>query len=79
MAHHWVKVIVDRLPSSGNEIADVLKQHTVDMATDLIVMGGYEHSRLRERVFGGITKPTIDHPTIPIDPDQSASRCSTEA
>lgn len=66
LAHHGARVTVDRLPSGGNEIADVLKQHAVDMAADLIVMGGYGHSRLRERVFGGVTKSMTDDPTIPI-------------
>jgi nucleotide-binding universal stress UspA family protein len=63
---HGVKVIVDRLPSGGNPVADVLNQHAVDIAADLMVMGGYGHSRLRERVFGGVTKSMIDAPKFPI-------------
>ena len=66
LAHHGVKVIVDRLPSGGNPVAEVLNQHAVDIAADLIVMGGYGHSRLRERVFGGVTKSMIDAPKFPI-------------
>ncbi len=66
LAHHGVKVTVDRLPSGGDEIANIIKQHAVDMAADLVVMGGYGHSRLRERVFGGVTKSIIDSPTVPI-------------
>lgn len=66
LAHHGVNVIVDRLPSGGNPVADVLNQHAVDIAADLIVMGGYGHSRLRERVFGGVTKSMIDAPKFPI-------------
>jgi nucleotide-binding universal stress UspA family protein len=66
LAHHGVRVIVDRLPSGGNPIADVLNQHAVDISADLIVMGGYGHSRLRERVFGGVTKSMIDAPKFPI-------------
>ncbi|MBB3236846.1 universal stress protein [Phyllobacterium endophyticum] len=60
LARHGVKVIVDRLPSGGDPIATVLNQHAVDVSADLIVMGGYGHSRLRERVFGGVTKSMID-------------------
>ncbi|PSH63011.1 universal stress protein [Phyllobacterium brassicacearum] len=66
LAHHGVRVIVDRLPSGGNPVADVLNQHAVDINADLIVMGGYGHSRLRERVFGGVTKSMIDVPKFPI-------------
>ena len=66
LARHGVKVIVDRLPSGGIPVADVLNQHAVDIAADLMVMGGYGHSRLRERVFGGVTKSMIDAPKFPI-------------
>jgi nucleotide-binding universal stress UspA family protein len=66
LAHHGVKVVVDRLASGGNPVADVINQHAVDIAADLIVMGGYGHSRLRERVFGGVTKSMIDAPKFPI-------------
>ncbi|MBB3146869.1 nucleotide-binding universal stress UspA family protein [Phyllobacterium trifolii] len=66
LARHGVKVFVDRLPSGGNPVADVLNQHAVDIAADLMVMGGYGHSRLRERVFGGVTKSMIDAPKFPI-------------
>jgi len=66
LAHHGVNVIVDRLPSGGNPVADVLNQHAVDIDADVIVMGGYGHSRLRERVFGGVTKSMIGAPKFPI-------------
>ena len=66
LARHGVKVIVDRLPSGGDPIATVLNQHAVDVSADLVVMGGYGHSRLRERVFGGVTKSMIDAPKFPI-------------
>ncbi|APG84059.1 universal stress protein UspA [Sinorhizobium americanum CCGM7] len=57
---------VDRLPSAGRRVEDVLNQHALDMAADLIVMGAYGHSRIRERVFGGVTKAMIDVPTVPV-------------
>ncbi len=66
LARHGLKVIVDRLPGSGRAIADVLKQHAVDMAADLIVMGAYGHSRLRERVFGGVTKSMLEAQSLPL-------------
>ena len=66
LARHGVKVGVDRLPSSGQSVATVLKQHATDMDADLIVMGGYGHSRLRERIFGGVTRSMLDEPVLPI-------------
>ncbi|MBA8903140.1 universal stress protein [Phyllobacterium sp. P30BS-XVII] len=66
LAHHGVKIIVDRLPSGGDPIATVLRQHATDIAADLIVMGGYGHSRVRELIFGGVTKSMIDDSELPI-------------
>ena len=66
LTRHGVKVSVDRLPSSGQSVATVLKQHATDMDADLIVMGGYGHSRLRERIFGGVTRSMLDEPVLPM-------------
>ena len=66
LARHGMKVSVDRLPSSGRSVATVLKQHATDMDADLIVMGGYGHSRLRERIFGGVTRSMLDEPVLPM-------------
>ena len=66
LARHGIKVAVDRLPRSGRTVADVLGRHAVDMAAELLVMGAYGHSRLRERIFGGVTKSMLDEPPLPI-------------
>ena len=66
LARRGLKVTVDRLPSAGHLISDVLTQHAADMQADLIVMGAYGHSRLRERIFGGVTKSMLDKPPLPL-------------
>jgi nucleotide-binding universal stress UspA family protein len=66
LARHGARVIVDRLPSGGKPIADVLRRHAIDMAADLVVMGAYGHSRLRERMFGGTTKSMLQDATVPV-------------
>lgn len=66
LARHGCKVTVDRLPSSGYTVAEALRQHAVDISADLVVMGAYGHSRLRERIFGGVTKSMIDEAALPI-------------
>lgn len=60
LARHGLNVTVDQLPSGGRPVAEVLKQHAVDVAADLIVMGAYGHSRLRERIFGGVTRSFVE-------------------
>lgn len=66
LARHGVKVTVDRLPSQGKTVASALRQHAADMAAELLVMGAYGHSRLRQRIFGGVTSSMLDQPPIPI-------------
>lgn len=66
LARHGVRVTVDRLPSSGRSIVDVLARHATDMSADLIVMGAYGHSRLRERIFGGVTRSMLNEPPLPV-------------
>jgi nucleotide-binding universal stress UspA family protein len=66
LARHGVKVSVDRLPSEGRSIAETLSRHATDVSAELMVMGAYGHSRMRERIFGGVTKSMLDQPPLPI-------------
>ncbi len=66
LARHGLKVTVHQLPSMGQSTTDALKRHAADISADLIVMGAYGHSRLRERIFGGVTKSMLDNPPLPL-------------
>ncbi|GAA2818671.1 nucleotide-binding universal stress UspA family protein [Aminobacter aminovorans] len=66
LARHGAKVTVERLPGSGKSVAEVLKRHAADMSADLVVMGAYGHSRLRERLFGGVTKSIFNDLSMPV-------------
>ena len=37
-----------------------------DRNIDLLVMGGYSHSRLQERILGGVTRYLLEHPRLPL-------------
>lgn len=66
LARHGVNVTVDRVSSGGRPVAETLKQQAADIGADLIVMGAYGHSRLRERIFGGVTHDMLEHPAVPV-------------
>jgi nucleotide-binding universal stress UspA family protein len=66
LARHGVKVTVDRIASAGNPVATVLSRHARDCGAELIVMGGYGHSRLRERIFGGVTHSMLQASGTPV-------------
>jgi nucleotide-binding universal stress UspA family protein len=46
-------------------VGDQLLSRASDLGVDLIVCGGYGHSRLREWVLGGVTKHLLQHMTVP--------------
>jgi nucleotide-binding universal stress UspA family protein len=66
LAHHGVKAEAHRLSSGGLNTADTLISATADMGSDLLVMGAYGHARLRQLVFGGVTRGVLQHMPIPV-------------
>lgn len=66
LVRHGIRVVVDRLPGMGQKVEDVLRRHATDTSAELLVMGAYGHSRLRERVFGGVTKSMLEETSMPI-------------
>ena len=59
LARHGAHVSVAELSSNGRAIADVLADHVDLSGADLLVMGAYGHSRLREFLFGGVTRSVL--------------------
>lgn len=66
LARQTFSVTVDRLPSSGRSISRVLNEHATDIGADLIVMGAYGHSRLREWLLGGTTREMLEQDEFPL-------------
>ena len=66
LARHGAKVIIDRLPGEGLSTTEVLMRHASDISADLVVMGAYGHSRLRQRIFGGVTRSVIESVPLPV-------------
>ncbi len=66
LARHDVPVIVDVLSGGGRPVDETLRQHAADVGAELLVMGGYSHSRLRERIFGGVTQSMLENAKLPI-------------
>jgi nucleotide-binding universal stress UspA family protein len=51
---------------SDIDVGDLLLSHATDLGADMIVMGAYGHSRLRETVLGGVTRHLLHHMTVPV-------------
>ena len=60
LSRHGVNVSLTPLASNSRSAQDVLREHIIAHRTDLLVMGAYSHSRLRELVFGGVTRSMLN-------------------
>ena len=66
LAQHGLAVQPGALVQSGNSIGDDLLQAAHHMQADLLVMGAYGHTRLRERILGGATREVLQHLSLPV-------------
>ena len=66
LARHGLKVDVHRISGGNIDVGDALLSHAADTGADLMVMGGYGHSRLREFVLGGATRSMFESMTVPV-------------
>ena len=54
-----------RVPSDEDP-ANALLSYLSDVGADILVAGGYGHSRLREALFGGVTRTLLSTQTLPL-------------
>lgn len=67
LARHGVKVnVIDCAPPSSSERGAALLAQAAQLDADLLVMGGYGHSRLRELMLGGATRVVLAEMTLPV-------------
>lgn len=66
LSRHGVNCETAHTITSELGVGDIMLNYTAENAIDLIVMGCYGHSRLRELVFGGATKNILEHMTAPV-------------
>jgi nucleotide-binding universal stress UspA family protein len=66
LARHGVTVEARQSIAPDVAVGDELLNMASDLGSDLLVMGAYGHSRLREAVLGGATQHLLRHMTIPV-------------
>ncbi|QCK84546.1 universal stress protein [Phreatobacter aquaticus] len=64
LARHGINVELQKLVTTM-DIANTILSHASDSGADLLVMGGYGHSKLREMVLGGTTRTIMKSMTLP--------------
>jgi nucleotide-binding universal stress UspA family protein len=65
LARHGLEVNLKRITSPEIDVASTILSYAADSDADMIVMGGYGHSRLREFVLGGVTRSIFEAMTVP--------------
>jgi nucleotide-binding universal stress UspA family protein len=66
LARHGLKVEVSQERTAGIDVGSLLLSRISDLGADLLVMGAYGHSRLRELVLGGVTRTILREMTVPV-------------
>lgn len=66
LARHGIRAEVASTRSVELPVGDVLLSFAADCGADLLVMGAYGHSRLREMLLGGATRHLLQQMTIPV-------------
>jgi len=66
LSRHGIHARIERVPPLSSGIARTLIAEAGRHGAGLIVAGGYGHSRLREAVFGGVTRELLAHSPYPL-------------
>lgn len=65
-ACHGIEAVLEEEEAAGRTIGQALEDYVTAREIDLLVMGAYGHSRLRDFILGGATKTIIAHPPLPV-------------
>jgi len=66
LARHGVKAEAAHVFADDVDVGNMLLSRAADASADLIVMGAYGRSRLRELVMGGASHTLLHHMTVPV-------------
>jgi nucleotide-binding universal stress UspA family protein len=66
LARHGVNATVLDLPAMDGDVAETLRNHATLTRADMIVMGAFVHSRLRQMVLGGTTQSLLKNCPVPL-------------
>jgi nucleotide-binding universal stress UspA family protein len=66
LKRHGVKCTLAEYEPQSNDVGKALLRCVAQNSSDLLVMGCYGHSRLREFIFGGATRHVLKHMTVPV-------------
>ncbi|MGH6959029.1 MAG: universal stress protein, partial [Dongiaceae bacterium] len=66
LGRHDVRATHETVEPEHLSIGKTLLKHAGRLQADMLVMGAYGHSRLREMILGGATRDVLAHATLPL-------------
>ncbi|WP_448205514.1 universal stress protein [Azospirillum sp. sgz302134] len=66
LAWHGVNVQLTILKPGSEPVGQTIITKATELGSDLLVMGGYGHSRMRELILGGVTRYVLNHASLPV-------------
>jgi nucleotide-binding universal stress UspA family protein len=66
LARRGIAARVQRLTADRSNIQSTILSIAAESNIGLLVMGGYGHSRLKERILGGVTRGMFEAMTVPV-------------
>lgn len=65
LARHDISAEINRRTAATSAIYNDILSFAADIGANLLVMGGYGHSRIREAILGGVTRGMFETLTVP--------------
>lgn len=66
LSRHGVKAEIAVLARTQSQVSAILMQRATEIGADMVVMGAYGQSRLREAILGGATRDLLEGTSVPI-------------
>lgn len=66
LARRDIRATVQQLSAGRSDIYNAILSAAADHGTQFLVMGGYSHSKIQERIFGGVTRGILETMTVPV-------------
>jgi nucleotide-binding universal stress UspA family protein len=66
LACHGIEAVLEEEEAAGRTIGQALEEYATAHDLDLLVMGAYGHSRVRDFILGGATKTIVASPPLPV-------------
>ena len=71
LARHGIKASFEISHATGGATGDAILSTLADQGCDLLIMGGYSHSRFREMVFGGVSRDILRESSSCVQPESA--------